>query len=118
MKILTLIAVVLLIAGYAFAASIDGRWTGSFEAEGFGTLPLGYDFKADGDKLTGTADDMDGPVSITNGKIEGNNISFEYSISMGMSFKVKGVLSGDKLKLTWTNSMGGPPGEATVTRQK
>jgi hypothetical protein len=61
---------------------------------------------------------MEGPVSITNGKIDGDSISFEYSNSMGMSFNVKGVLSDDKLKLTWTNSMGGPPGEATVTRQK
>jgi hypothetical protein len=110
------------LAGTSYAAPIDGRWTGSFEAEGFGTLPIGIDLKADGAKLTGSYDGQFGPVPITKGKIDGDKISFEVGLDVGsgspVNFKYTGVLKGDKLDIQWTSDMSANPTKATCTRQK
>jgi len=67
-------------------------------------MNVSYNFKADGDKLTGTSTSPDGKeIVIKDGKINGDNISFSVSIDMGgqeMKLEMKGVLSGDDLKLT------------------
>jgi hypothetical protein len=101
------------------SVSFDGRWTGSTEIEGFGTIPLGYDFKSDGNKLTGTTDGQLGPIPIANGIIDGNRIRFEVTINFGGQDIVVdyiGVLIGDKLKLNWPGQ-GGRMEEAICTRQ-
>jgi hypothetical protein len=89
----------ILVASFAFAAPIDGKWAG--EVQG---MNVSYNFKADGDKLTGTSTSPDGKeIVIKDGKINGDNISFSVSIDMGgqeMKLEMKGVLSGDDLKLT------------------
>ena len=62
---------ILLTAGPAFAADVDGKWTGTM-ATPMGDVPLTFTFKADGDKLTGSMLGMDGSeIPITNGKVEG-----------------------------------------------
>jgi hypothetical protein len=113
MKVLALTVGILLVAGYALAADIDGKWTGQM-AGGMGGDPmtLSYTFKASGSTLAGTSLGPDGKeIPIKNGKIEGNNISFQVAVDFGgneMKFDYKGVLSGDQIKLTF--SMGGGPG--------
>ncbi len=102
------------------AASFDGRWTGTTKIEGFGEIPLGYDFKSEGSTLTGTSDGQTGPMPIKNGKINGNKIKFDVTISLnGQDIVVNytGVMQDDgKIKLTWP---GGPgvTQEAVVTRK-
>ena len=91
------------------SGSFDGRWTGTTEIQGYGAIPFGYDFKSDGNKLTGTSDGQFGPLPIANGKIDGNKITFEVTINLeGMDILVNytGVLTGDKLKLTWPGQAG------------
>jgi len=94
----------ILIAGFAFAAPIDGKWVGEVPGMDGSPMKLSYTFKADGDKLTGTTSSPDGKeIAIKDGKINGNNISFSISIDMGgqeMKMDTKGVLSGDDLKLS------------------
>jgi hypothetical protein len=91
---------------------------------------MAFTFKADGEKLTGTAPGPGGPVEIKDGKIKGNKLSFKFGIDfqqMKMTFKYKGVLSGDEIKLTYETEMGGgggfgggqaPKQEFTVKRVK
>src|SRR5512136_1327350 len=99
-------ALVLMIAGMAFGADIDGTWTGTIQGpDGGQGFPISYTFKAEGTALTGTMPGMpspDGgaakPIPIKDGKIDGNNISFSVVFDMGgqeMKMDYKGVLSGD-----------------------
>ena len=94
----------ILVAGFVFAAPIDGKWVGDYQG-----MNISYTFKIDGDKLTGTTTSPDGKeITIKDGKIDGNNISFSISLDMGgqeMKIDLKGVLSGDELKLS-TDMMG------------
>jgi hypothetical protein len=95
----------------AFAAGIDGKWTATIPGGPFGPMNHTYDFKADGDTLTGTVH-FGGPGGqnpIKDGKIEGTSISFVVeteSKRMTMTYKYTGVFLGDELKLSYTVKMG------------
>ncbi len=116
MKISVFTTALLLFASLAFAAGIDGKWSGTFEG-GMGGQPmnLSYEFKAEGNKLTGTTvGGQNSTIEIQNGKIAGNKISFDVPVDMNgmkMTISYTGELSGDELKLTFTAKMeGGPAG--------
>jgi opacity protein-like surface antigen len=111
-KKLLLTVVVLLVAATAAIAAdaISGKWV--MEQAGRGGMPgmtVTYEFKVEGSKLTGTVKfpgfgDMEAPPPspITNGKIEGNTISFEVTREMmgnSMTQKYEGVLNGDQLTI-------------------
>lgn len=106
------------------AANVDGTWSGTY-AGGMGGEPmeLTFNFKGNGNKLTGTAPGGPGSaIPLKDGKIDGNNISFSYSVDLGgmnMKFNYTGVVRGDEIDLTFKNEMpdapagggfGGPPG--------
>lgn len=128
MRLFTITAgLLLLLAGMAFAADIDGTWTGEIKGpDGGPGFPISYTFKAEGNTLTGTAPgmpSMDGspaqPIPIKDGKIDGNNISYSVAMDMGgqeMKIDYKGVLSGDTLKIT--TEMMGNPFEFTLKKAK
>jgi len=94
----------ILVAGFAFAAPIDGKWVGEIQGMDGSPTKVSYTFKADGLKLTGTTTSPDGKeMAIKDGKIDGDKISFSISFDMGgqeMKLDMKGVLSGDNLKLS------------------
>jgi opacity protein-like surface antigen len=89
----------------AFAADVDGKWTGTVPGPA-GDTPVSFTFKADGTKLTGsTPSPVGGPdVAISEGKIDGKNITFKLSLDFGagmpFDFEYKGVVSATDLKLT------------------
>ena len=119
MKIYALLLGLLLAAGCATlsgssAPAIDGKWEGSMEMMGQSTK-ISYDFKSDGNTLTGTTTGPQNQIlDIKNGKIDGNNISFDVPVDMGqmkMTVKYTGVLAGDELELTMKFDMPeGAPG--------
>jgi len=91
------------------------------------------ELKADGAKLTGTltqpamgrGGDAPAPTAtpIANGKVDGNNVSFDVTreSQMGsMTTKYKGVVSGSEMKLTSTmdSPMGGDPIVRDMTAKK
>jgi len=91
------------------APSIDGKWEGTMEMMGQ-SMKLGYEFKSDGNMLTGIAIGPQGEkMDITNGKINGNNISFDVEVTgqMTMTINYTGVLMEDELELTMKMDMGG-----------
>jgi hypothetical protein len=98
----------------AVAADIDGRWEGTFSTPN-GDMNLVFNFKADGQNLTGTVESQMGEQPITNGKIDGNEISFDVD-AMGNTISHKGTLNGDKIHLTVSSSFG--EWEMDLTRAK
>jgi hypothetical protein len=119
MKIYVLLLVLLLASGCATlfgpkAPAIDGKWEGTMEMMGQSNK-ISYEFESDGNTLTGTTT---GPqnqmIEITNGKIDGSNISFDVPVDMGqmkMTVKYTGVLAEDELELTMKFDMPeGAPG--------
>ena len=100
-----LVLVLILVAGFAFAAPIDGKWVGEIQGMDGSPTKISYTFKADGDKLTGTTSSPDGKeMAIKDGKINGDNISFSVSFDMGgqeIKLEYKGVVSPGQIKLSF-----------------
>lgn len=103
MKIHALVFALMLLAAPAFAADVDGKWSGALATPN-GDVNVAFDFKADGTALTGSTTGPDGSsVPIKNGKIDGNKITFVVTIAFGdMSFDVaySGVVSPAEIKMT------------------
>jgi hypothetical protein len=109
-RIRALMLSALLAAAPAFAADVDGTWTGSLETPQ-GAVPLSFTFKADGATLTGSTASPDGQaVPLKNGKVEGDKISFSFDVDFGqgpVTFNYTGVVSKTELKLH-SDFMGNP----------
>jgi hypothetical protein len=115
-KVLCLCAMVMAMAMTAVsarAADITGSWTGTMNTPDGNSMTMGYTFKVDGATLTGTVGSPMGgdPMPFTDGKIDGNNISFKISFN-GMSITNTGVINaaGDEIKLTSKSDGGDFPG--------
>ena len=119
-KLIRILLGVALIATLAFAADISGKWTGDMPGRGGDTTPTTFNFKADGDKLTGTMTGPQGDVPLQEGKIAGNDISFSTMLDFGgNSVKIvyKGTVSGDQIKMTRQREGGqGQAREFTIKR--
>ena len=95
----------------AYEEGIDGKWGGSASmGTGGPPMKLFYNFKADGNTLTGTYIGFGGKKEeISDGKIDGNKISF--SIKLNFQGNVShvnytGLFLGDTLKLTFISGAG------------
>jgi hypothetical protein len=101
---------VLLVSASAFAATVDGKWTGMIDTP-MGPVPVAFTFKADGAMLAGSTTSPDGgEVPIKAGKVEGDKISFAVDLDFGgMAFTLEytGVVSPDQIKMT-ADFMGMP----------
>ncbi len=101
----------------AFAADVTGKWTAEVQGRG-GVQTQTFNFKVDGAKLTGTVSTQMGELPIDEGKIDGDNISFQQSISMGgmdLTLKYTGVVKGDTIEMK--RDAGRGPG-VTFTAKK
>lgn len=136
-KLLSVSAILLMTALAAMAAdAVTGKWR--MEQEGFGGGPTRvsmFDLTADGAKLTGTltqpgfgppGDTPPPPTTtpIANGKVDGNNVSFDVALTFGdNSFTLKydcAITGSDmKIKITIPGFQGGDPRviEATAKKQ-
>jgi hypothetical protein len=106
---------VCLVAGFAIAATqdsaIDGRWQGTMST-GNGSVTVTYDFETKGQVLTGTESSKSPTFSrsISEGKVNGNTISFKTTVN-GNSIDHHGAVSGDTIQLKNI----GPGGEFDLT---
>ncbi len=95
----------MLFTASAFAADVDGTWKATVETPN-GTMESTFTFKSDGTKLTGTtSNQFMGEQAISEGKVEGKDISFNVTMSRdGNEFKLvyKGTVEGSNMKLTLT----------------
>ena len=113
MKKVVLVTAFMLVACFAFSADVDGNWTGEMPGMDGSPMVINYTFKANGNTLTGMTSPegmgMDSPIS--EGKIDGNNISFIVVVDMmGMEMKMtyKGTVSENEIKLNMDMGMGDP----------
>ncbi len=106
MKILLLTALMGIFAFAASAADVTGKWTAEVPGRDGNMQTNTFVLKADGAKLTGTANGgRGGDVEITNGKVDGDSVSFVVVRDFGgTSVKItyKGKVSGDSIKFTRT----------------
>ncbi len=100
------------------ATDVTGTWTGSIAApDGNGSFNLTFTFKQDGSALTGTVTGGQGePLAITNGKVDGDKISFNVSFN-NTTITHDGTVNGDEIKLTTKSSDGNFPG-STLTLKR
>jgi hypothetical protein len=98
--LLTLMA---LFALSSSAADISGNWKGTAEGPN-GAIERTFTFKQDGAKLTGeTNSQYTGKSEITDGKVEGDAISFSITAKIQdneMKLTYKGKITGDTIKLS------------------
>jgi hypothetical protein len=117
MKFLVSAAAFLLLTVSAFAADVDGKWTGSVSTPN-GDFPVAFSFKADGMTLNGTMAGPDGgDIAIKDGMIDGANISFWLSLDFGgnaMKLTYKGVVAADQIKIS--GDAAGMPFELVVKK--
>ncbi len=103
------VILVVLFAGISVAAGVDGRWQGTLSGPN-GDFKITFNFKARGATLVGTVETANGKVPISDGKVDGNKISFRTHFG-GSSIDHEGTVSGDTIQLKIT----GPWGQSDMT---
>lgn len=114
--------VLLALVATAWAADVTGKWVAEMQGRN-GTTETTFNFKVDGAKLTGTMSSSRGENEISEGKVEGDDISFVVVRSFGereIKLVYKGKVKGDEITFTREieggmmggrgGGMGGPPG--------
>lgn len=105
----------------ARAADVTGSWTAEMTSPDGNSFQLAFTFKQDGDKLTGTVQGPEGdPMDISNGKVDGNKITFDVSFN-GMTINHEGTVNeaGDEIEMTTkSDSPDFPGGKMTLKRAK
>lgn len=111
------------LAGAVFAADITGTWSGTLSM-GDNQVPLTYNFKQDGDKLTGTVVGPQGdPLPLVEGKVDGDQLTFAVKVDMNgdtAKFVSTGTIKGEEIALTTKVEKGPdfPPSTMTLKRTK
>jgi hypothetical protein len=94
----------------ALAADVTGTWKATAEGPN-GTMERTFVLKVEGNKLTGeTTSSMFGKSTITDGKVDGDNLSFTITVKFQdneMKLNYKGKVSGKEIKFTVESPMGG-----------
>ena len=106
----------------AWAADLNGKWVAQVPGRNGQTRETTFNFKVEGKTLTGTVSGMQGDNPISDGTVNGDDVSFTVVASFnGNEVKLlyKGKAAGDELKLTRTRQGGDQPGlEFTAKRVK
>jgi hypothetical protein len=98
-----------------WAADATGKWTAETQGRN-GSMTVNINLKADGAKLTGTVSGRNGDTDISDGKVDGDDVSFTVVREFnGNQIKqnYKGKLEGDTIHFTVSmeggNGGGRPP---------
>lgn len=129
-KLLFVLTLMLVVAFGAMAADISGKWTAEQPGRNGGPPRVTtFNFKVDGNKLTG---DMTGgmgrqgaaptPIAISDGKIDGDNVSFKVTRETpngSFTSDYKGTVKGDTIELeTSRPGQDGTPMTMKMTLKK
>ena len=103
-RILLIPAIAILCLTQVFAADISGKWTTTIST-GIGAMNYTFEFKAEGEKLTGKAimsmGDATSESALTEGTVKGNDISFVETLKVQgqeLRCEYKGKISGDEIR--------------------
>jgi hypothetical protein len=109
----------LLALSVALAADVSGKWVAQVPGRDGQTREVVFNFKADGDQLTGTVTTPRGEREISEGKIGGDDISFTQVLEFNgnqMKILYKGKVAGDEIKFTRQREGGERSQEFTARR--
>lgn len=107
-------AAFVLLSTASFAADISGKWTAEVPGRGGQTRTTNFDFKVEGEKLTGTISGMQGDMPISEGTVKGDDIAFVVVVNFNgneMKLVHKGKLTGEVIKMTRTREGAEGPGQ-------
>jgi len=108
-------AALLVLLASAWAADVTGKWVAQVQGRN-GMTENTFTFKVAGTSLTGSLTNPQGETAISEGKVNGDEISFVIVRKFGeneMKILYKGKVSGDEIKFTREfqgGMMGGPGG--------
>jgi len=119
-KRMILLSAALLVALYApsaFAATVTGKWTAEDKDPDGNPSTITYVFRHEGTQLTGTVAIPAETVSISNGKVDGDKVSFVAVFSFG-TISHTGAVHGDEITLTVMSDTSFTTHEITLKRSK
>ena len=96
------------------ASDATGKWSAEVPGRGGNMMTVTMTLKADGEKLTGTVSGRGGDTEISDGKVDGQNLSFNVVREFNdnkMTQAYKGKLDADTIHFSVTMS-GGPVANA------
>jgi hypothetical protein len=101
-------------------ADVSGKWTAEMKMPNGNSRPVTMTLKADGTNLTGSVSGRNGDTPISDGKVNGDDVSFtvvrEFNGNQ-MKMNYKGKVQGDKIHFTVTREGGEGQGmEMDATR--
>jgi hypothetical protein len=105
----------------AWAADVNGKWVAQVPGRDGQTRETTFTFKVEDGKLTGSVSGRQGDSPISDGKIEGDNISFSRKLNAGgndIKINYKGKVSGDEIKFSVTREGADQAQEFTAKRAK
>ena len=93
--------------------NINGKWHGEIPRPGHDTIEFTFDFKVDGEKLTGTAfiNILGEEIPLIRGKVHGDTISFKIE---GYPHDYEGIVSDNEIRMKQI-STGGEFGARTTS---
>ena len=93
-------------AGAALAADVTGKWVGSVETPN-GPLELTFEFKAEGEALSGSVTSAMGTQALSNGKVAGDVLTFDVALEGGtITHEAKVNTTGDEIAIKATGDWG------------
>ena len=102
------------LATAGFAADVTGKWTAEVPGRDGQTRTSTFDFKVEGEKLSGTTSGMQGDMPIADGTAKGDDIAFKVIANFNgneMKLVFKGKVAGDVIKMTRTREGAEGPGQ-------
>jgi hypothetical protein len=108
-SVLLMLGVVLTV----YAGDLNGRWEGKMANPNGDEFTLIFNFKVDGDKLTGSVEGPAGELPITEGKVDGDEFSFKVKFEDNV-IDHQGKVSGDAINM----KVQGPWGDSEMTLKR
>jgi hypothetical protein len=104
----------------ALAADFNGKWNAQVQGRN-GTQTLVFDFHVDGTTLTGKITTPRGETDISNGKVDGDTITFDQVMNFNgnsITISYTGKADGDSIQFTRQFGAAGdrPPQQFTAKR--
>jgi hypothetical protein len=109
-RILSLLALVGVLSFVAMAADVSGSYKADVPGRQGNTQSITINLKADGSTLTGAIVNPRGETPISDGKVDGNKVSFNVTRKMQdneVTTKYSGVVEGDTIKFTMVTNFNG-----------
>jgi hypothetical protein len=116
-KLFVVLAMIGIFAMIALAADVTGKWKAESTGPDGQVRTTNFTFKAEGEKLTGTVSGRQGDTEISEGKINGDEISFVV-VRGERKMQYKGKVAGDEIKLSVQFGPDAPPREMVAKRVK